>query len=81
VQNYDQGGQTRGTLTVKGSIAQTFRGTVALQGSTGYVKAYKYDTRFAYMAPPKFLSPVSSAYGVSQFSGVPAAFSYTGAAL
>jgi hypothetical protein len=81
VQNYDQGAQTRGTLTVKGSIAQTFRGTVALQGSTGYVKAYKYDTRFAYMAPPKFLSPVSSAYGVSQFSGVPAAFSYTGAAL
>ncbi len=80
VQNYDQGAQTRGTLTVKGSIAQTFRGTVALQGSTGYVKAYKYDTRFAYMAPPKFLSPVSSAYGVSQFSGVPAAFSYTGAA-
>lgn len=79
VQNYDQGGTARGTLTVKGSIAQTFRGTVSY-GSTGYLKAYKYDTRFAYMAPPKFLSPVSSAYGVSQFAGVPTAFSWTGAA-
>jgi len=79
VQNYDQGGTARGTLTVKGSIAQTFRGTVSY-GTTGYLKAYKYDTRFAYMAPPKFLSPVSSAYGVSQFAGVPTAFSWTGAA-
>ena len=79
VQNYDQGGDARGTLTVKGSIAQTFRGPVGLVGGSGYIKAYKYDTRFAYMAPPKFLSPVSSAYGVSQFSGVPAAFTYTGA--
>lgn len=81
VQNYDQGGDARGTLTVKGSIAQTFRGPVGLVGGSGYIKSYKYDTRFAYLAPPKFLSPVSSAYGVSQFSGVPAAFSYTGAAL
>jgi Tfp pilus assembly protein PilX len=81
VQNYDQGGDARGTLTVKGSIAQTFRGPVGLVGGSGYIKSYKYDTRFAYMAPPKFLSPVSSAYGVSQFSGVPAAFSATGAAL
>jgi hypothetical protein len=80
VQNYDQGGDARGTLTVKGSIAQTFRGPVGLVGGSGYIKAYKYDTRFAYMAPPKFLSPVSSAYGVSQYSGVPAAFSPTGAA-
>ncbi len=80
VQNYDQGGDARGTLTVKGSIAQTYRGTVSY-GSTGYLKAYKYDTRFAYMAPPKFLSPVSSAYGVSQFAGVPTAFAPSGAAL
>lgn len=80
VQNYDQGETARGTLTVKGSIAQTFRGPVGLVGGSGYIKAYKYDTRFAYMAPPKFLSPVSSAYGVSQFAGVPAAFTATGAA-
>ena len=79
VQNYDQGGDARGTLTVKGSIAQKFRGPVGLVGGSGYIKSYKYDTRFAYLAPPKFLSPVSSAYGVSQFAGVPAAFSSTGA--
>jgi hypothetical protein len=79
VQNYDQGGTARGTLTVRGSIAQTFRGPVGLVGGAGYIKAYKYDTRFAYMAPPKFLSPVSSSYGVSQFAGVPDAFTATGA--
>jgi hypothetical protein len=79
VQNYDQGSLARGTLTVKGSIAQTFRGPVGLVGGSGYIKAYKYDSRFAYMAPPKFLSPVSSAYGVSQFAGVPAGFTATGA--
>lgn len=82
VQNYDRG-TSRGTLTVLGSIAQTFRGTVATtSGSsvvTGYAKDYRYDSRFAYMAPPKFLSPVSSSYGVTQFAGVPAAFSATGA--
>jgi len=81
VQNYNQGSDARGTLTVKGSIAQTYRGPVGLVGGSGYIKAYKYDTRFAYMAPPKFLSPVSSAYGVSQFAGVPTAFSPTGATL
>ena len=79
VQNYDQGGDSRGTLTVKGSIAQTYRGPVGLVGGSGYIKSYKYDTRFAYLAPPKFLSPVSSSYGVSQYAGVPAAFLATGA--
>lgn len=78
VQNYDQGSTARGTLTVRGSIAQKYRGTVAY-GTVGYIKDYQYDTRFAYMAPPKFLSPVSSAYGVTQFAGVPTAFTYTGA--
>jgi len=78
VQNYDRGDVSRGTLTVLGSIAQTFRGTVS-RGTIGYVKDYRYDTRFAYMAPPKFLSPVSSSYGVTQFAGVPAAFLSTGA--
>ncbi|MCU1579256.1 MAG: hypothetical protein JWP19_1460 [Rhodoglobus sp.] len=78
VQNYDQG-SLRGTLTIKGSIAQEFRGPVGTVGATGYVKAYKYDSRLAYLAPPKFLSPVSSSYGVSQFADVPAAFLATGA--
>lgn len=79
VQNYNIGGDSRGTLYVRGSIAQAFRGPVGLNGGSGYVKAYQYDTRFAYMAPPKFLSPVSSAYGVSQYAGVASAFTAAGA--
>ena len=82
VQNYTLGG-TRGTLNVYGSIAQKFRGTVGTSSNgtinNGYVKKYEYDTRLAYTAPPKFLSPVSSSYGVTQYAGVPAAFLPTGA--
>lgn len=79
VQNHDVG-PLRGTLTVFGSIAQKFRGAVGISGPTnGYVKAYTYDTRLAYLAPPKFLSPVSSSYGISQFADVPAAFLPSGA--
>ena len=80
VQNYLASDTPRGVLTVKGSIAQTYRGPVGTTGGAGYSKSYKYDTRFAYMAPPKFLSPVSSSYGVSQYSGVPAAFDAKGVA-
>ncbi|WP_456788516.1 hypothetical protein [Cellulomonas sp. P5_C5] len=68
VQNYDRG-VPRGTLTVNGAIAQKFRGTVGTGSgatvSTGYLKAYKYDKRFSYVAPPKFLSPTSTTYGVN----------------
>lgn len=63
VQNYTKGGN-RGTLTVNGSIAQKFRGVVR-NGSNGYAKDYKYDQRLRYMAPPKFLSPVTTTYGVN----------------
>jgi hypothetical protein len=84
VQNYDAGGTSpygqgtglgqRGTLTIFGAIAQKFRGTVALLGSTGYVKDYQYDTRFHNTAPPKFLTPVSTTYKVSQYSGTKKAY-------
>ena len=63
VQNYTAGG--RGTLTVYGSIAQRFRGTVGTTGGSGYTKAYAYDPRFRYSAPPKFLSPATTTYGVN----------------
>lgn len=82
VQNYTLGG-TRGNLIVYGSIAQKFRGTVGTSSggtiNNGYIKKYEYDTRLAYTAPPKFLSPVSSSYGVTQYAGVPTAFVSTGA--
>lgn len=80
VQNFNQGATSRGTLTINGSIAQAFRGPVGLTSGVGYAKNYKYDTRLAFMAPPKFLSPVSSAYGVTQFASVPSAYTAAGVA-
>ncbi|MBT1543967.1 pilus assembly PilX family protein [Curtobacterium aurantiacum] len=63
-------GSNLGTLTIYGSIAQQFRGSVRTSyndGSwvTGYAKAYAYDTRLKSSAPPKFLQPVSTTYGVT----------------
>jgi len=82
VQNYDEG-SSRGTLTVFGAIAQKFRGTVSTSSggtvSTGYAKNYQYDDRFRNTAPPKFLTPVSTTYGVTQYASVPPAFKASGA--
>jgi hypothetical protein len=83
VQNYAVG--PKGTLTVKGSIAQKFRGAVATSSGgtivTGYVKNYVYDPRLRYTAPPKFLSPVSTSYGVSVLVEVKTAFKPDGSAI
>ena len=84
VQNYEKGSSNRGTLTINGAIAQKFRGTVATaaQGATspttGYAKNYNYDKRLLVTAPPKFLSPVSTTYGVTQYANVPAAYTPDG---
>ena len=59
VQNYRSGAQL-GTLTVRGSIAQLYRGVVALSGVTGFLKDYVYDQRLAYLSPPRFIDPVKS---------------------
>jgi Tfp pilus assembly protein PilX len=83
VQNYDRSGP-RGTLTVFGAMAQKFRGTVATTSNgtvtNGYAKDYQYDDRFRSTAPPKFLTPVSTTYGVTQYATVPAAFAADGTA-
>jgi hypothetical protein len=63
VQNADKGG-SQGILTVKGAMSQKFRGIVRTN-SNGYAKNYRYDERFRFIAPPKFLSPVSTTYGIS----------------
>ena len=84
VQNYDKGSSNRGTLTVNGAIAQKFRGPVGTGSgasmSTGYAKDYNYDERFRYMAPPKFLSPVTTTYGVNVWVEVEPAFEPDGSA-
>ncbi|PFG33093.1 pilus assembly PilX family protein [Sanguibacter antarcticus] len=76
VQNYASGGN-RGTLTVNGAIAQKYRGIVR-SGTNGYAKNYQYDERFRYTAPPKFLSPVTTTYGVSVWIEVSPAFDSAG---
>lgn len=78
VQNYTYGG--RGNLEIYGALAQKFRGTVGTADGNGYTKVYEYDTRFRHIAPPKFLTPTSTTYGVTQVATVPAAFKATGAA-
>ena len=81
VQNYDDG-PARGTLTVFGSIAQKFRGTVAtLSGttlSTGYAKAYSYNPLLAQISPPKFLSPSAVSFQLQRYAAVSAAFKTDG---
>ncbi|MEZ5189581.1 MAG: hypothetical protein R2717_00950 [Schumannella sp.] len=77
VQNYNR--VERGTLTVFGAIAQKFRGTVGTTAPAGYTKDYQYDSRYRFTAPPKFLTPVSTTYGVTQYASVPAAFTADGA--
>jgi hypothetical protein len=57
-------GASLGTLTVRGSIGQKYRGPVGTSGGTGYFKSYQYDDRLKYRAPPKFLDPVQAAWGI-----------------
>lgn len=72
VQNTDVSGDRDGRLTVRGSIAQAFRGVVGYE--SGYLKDYVYDPRLRFRSPPHFLSPVTSAYGVSTWIETDAAF-------
>jgi hypothetical protein len=53
VSSYSRGTDL-GSLSVRGSIAQRYRGAVATSGSTGYDKDYSYDTRLRFQSPPYF---------------------------
>jgi type II secretory pathway pseudopilin PulG len=63
--NHDCGGH-QGMLTIKGGIAQNFRGTVGLVDGTGYTKDYNYDDRLKYRNPPFFLPPLNAAWSVGR---------------
>jgi hypothetical protein len=69
VDHYDCGNDL-GTLTVKGAIAQKFRGPVGtFSGSTavsGYSKNYEYDDRLRYQEPPYFLDPVTKSWVIGR---------------
>jgi hypothetical protein len=73
VDRYWCGPPRMGTLTVKGAIAQRFRGPVGTSGDTGYIKNYFYDDRLRFRTPPKFLDPVQASWKVqTQVEQVPA---------
>ena len=62
-------GNPLGDLTVKGTIAQKYRGAVGTGNiSTGYIKDYRYDDRLAYRSPPHFLDPIQSAWHVTRYT-------------
>ena len=74
VQNYDLGAPL-GTLGVIGTIGQRYRGAVGtFSGSSivsGYAKDYRYDRRLKYLAPPKFIDPVASAWAIAVWKEIP----------
>jgi hypothetical protein len=75
VDNWDEGPGpgTLGSITVKGVIAQKYRGTVGLVGGSGYLKNYNYDPTLKYHEPPHFLAPQSAVWQIwSQTEQVPA---------
>jgi hypothetical protein len=56
-------------LTVKGAIAQKFRGPVGTFQTdgdrvSGYAKDYNYDDRLRYRSPPYFLEPVKASWKI-----------------
>jgi hypothetical protein len=59
VDNY-RCGDRLGTLSVKGAIAQKYRGAVGTTGNSGYVKEYEYDNRLKTTEPPSFIEPIKS---------------------
>jgi hypothetical protein len=67
VDNYMCGAKL-GTLTVKGAIAQKYRGAVGTTGSTGtgYIKEYVYDDKFRTNEPPEFTSPEKTAWVIGK---------------
>lgn len=72
VQEYDWGRSraSNGDLSVRGSIAQQWRGAVGTAGSpgTGYNKDYRYDVRLRYTAPPYFPHWVNAQWSL-RYSG------------
>ncbi|GGE81896.1 hypothetical protein [Mycetocola zhadangensis] len=66
----------RGELRILGAIAQKYRGIISQGG--GYTKRYDYDERMKETAPPKFLAPAATTYGVTSLADVGDAFNADG---
>ncbi len=68
-----QCGENLGELTIWGSIAQFWRGTVT-RGEAGYFKNYNYDDRLSSIQPPSFLSPSTTSWKMSRETAPPNGF-------
>jgi hypothetical protein len=74
VQNYNRG-NGMGTLSVRGSIAQRWRGIVGTSsGATGFAKDYSYDTRLKFSGPPYFPQWTNSVWGAQTTGEVKPAY-------
>lgn len=62
VQSYNLGADL-GKLSVRGSIAQKWRGAVGTSGGTGFDKDYSYDTRLQFASPPYFPQWTNAVWG------------------
>lgn len=66
-ERYEEG-DPKGTLTVRGSMTQKYRGPVAMfSGSInihGYNKDYIFDPRMEYLTPPHFIEPANAGYEI-----------------
>jgi hypothetical protein len=76
VQQYSKG-TGAGTLLVLGSIAQRWRGIVG-QGSAGYLKLYKYDSRLKYSSPPYFPQWTNAKWGPRHTGELPPTYNIAG---
>ncbi len=66
----------KGTLLVKGSIAQRFRGAIGTFSSqrgkiSGYTKDYYYDERMLYQEPPHFIAPLNAGFEIVSWEEIP----------
>jgi hypothetical protein len=76
VMNWDQAsaiGSSPYEITIEGSLSEDWRGPVGTGGgssspSTGYFKNYNYDNRLAYLSPPLYLNPGTSAWSLGVIS-------------
>ena len=57
---------TQPYLSVRGAIAQRYRGAVGQVGSTGYLKDYHYDDRLHVLLPPYLFSLSTAGWQVSR---------------
>lgn len=64
-----------GTLSVRGSIAQKWRGIVGQLGTSGFAKDYSYDKRLMWTSPPYFPQWTNATWGAKTTGELAPAYS------